>query len=284
MKTRTVIIAILFIFVIPAIQGEAQKAPAAITLPEDLTPLVGELFKGVKGAIVIYDLKNKKYARYNKERCKQRFTPCSTFKIPNTLIALETGAVSGAEYIIPWDSKKYPAKEWWGKLKWGRDHNLRSALKNSVVWYYREVALKIGQKQMDEYLSKLNYGNKDTTGGLDIFWLCSSLEISANEQVQFLTKFYQNQLGFSPETTATAKEILILDKKKTHTLSAKTGGGNSEKGKSIGWFVGYVEKNGKEKNGNVYFFALNVEGSTNAQIKDKRIELTKETLKKLAIL
>ena len=47
-------------------------------------------FKGTTGAFVLYDLKANHYVRYDAKRCRQRFSPKSTFKIPNSLIGLET--------------------------------------------------------------------------------------------------------------------------------------------------------------------------------------------------
>src|SRR5919112_46255 len=61
------------------------------------------------GAFVLYDLRKNRYLRYNEARCRERFTPFSTFKIPNSLIGLDTGVIPDAEYVIKWDAKKYPS-------------------------------------------------------------------------------------------------------------------------------------------------------------------------------
>ncbi|HUS12558.1 MAG TPA: penicillin-binding transpeptidase domain-containing protein, partial [Pyrinomonadaceae bacterium] len=101
-------------------------------------------FKGINGAFVVYDMKNDRYLRYNKTRCRQRFSPKSTFKIPNSLIGLETGVIRDAEFVIQWDREKYPPQANWNEepfVHWGKDQTLRSALKYSVLWYYRELAL-----------------------------------------------------------------------------------------------------------------------------------------------
>jgi len=75
------------------------------------------------------------------------------------------------------------------------------------------------------------------------------------------------------------KDILTLEKTAEYKLSAKTGGGPLEEGKYIGWFVGYLESKG-----NVYFFALNLEGHSFAAIRDRRINLTKQILTDLGYL
>jgi beta-lactamase class D len=170
-------------------------------------------------------------------------------------------------------------------VHWKQDHTLRSAIKYSVVWYYRELAKRVGQERMKKYVSDFGYGNQDISGGInspnlfEAFWLNSSLRISADEQIEFLKKFYAGKLPVAERSTNIVKDILVLEKTDQYTLSGKTGGGALPKGKSLGWFVGYVETKG-----NVYFFATNIEGANYAAIRDRRIELTKQILRELGHL
>ena len=129
---------------------------------------LSKYFQNTEGAFVLYDLKNDRYLRYNERRARQRFNPFSTFKIPNSLIGLETGVIKDAEFVIPWDRQKYPAQNNM-MPEWNRDQTLRSAIKYSVLWYYRELAMRVGEKRMKEWVSKLDYGNQDTSGGIDRF-------------------------------------------------------------------------------------------------------------------
>src|SRR5689334_22331825 len=69
---------------------------------------LSKFFKNTTGAFVLYDLKNNRYLRHNPARCRQRFSPYSTFKIPNSLIGLETKVIADADYLIRWDQQKYP--------------------------------------------------------------------------------------------------------------------------------------------------------------------------------
>ncbi|MGH9936293.1 MAG: class D beta-lactamase [Blastocatellia bacterium] len=239
---------------------------------------LGKYFQNTEGAFVLYDLKNDRYLRYNERRCRERFSPFSTFKIPNSLIGLETGVVKDAEFVIPWDSQKYPAQN---SLmpEWNRDQTLRSAFKYSVVWYYRELAKGVGDPRMKKWVAELGYGNQDTSGGIDRFWLQSSLRISADEQIEFLKKLYREQLPASKRSIEIVKDIMTLEKTADYKLSAKTGGGPLSEGKYIGWFVGYLEAKG-----NVYFFAINLEGDSFASIRARRINLTKQILTDLGYL
>jgi beta-lactamase class D len=245
---------------------------------QDLSPF----FKGTTGAFVLYDRNNNRYLRYNEARCRERFSPKSIFKIPNSLIGLETGVISDADFVIKWDRGKYPPQSNWNQepfIHWGRDHTLRSAIKHSVVWYYRELALRVGEPRMKKHLKALDYGNQDISGGINNFWLNGGLKISADEQVEFLKKFYAEQFPVSRRSIQIVKDILVLEKTPSYTLSAKTGGGSIAQGKYIGWFVGYLETSG-----NVYFFALNLEGASYQAIREKRIEVTKQILASLGFL
>ena len=243
---------------------------------------LSSFFKGINGAFVVYDLKNDRYVRYNEQRCRERFSPKSTFKIPNSLIGLETGVIRDAEFVIQWNREKYPPQANWNLepfVHWGKDQTLRSAIKYSVLWYYRELALQVGEQSMRKNVKAFNYGNGDTSGRVDNFWLNNVLKISADEQVEFLKAFYTGRLPVSKRSTAIVKDILVYEKAANYQLSAKTGGGAIDEGIFIGWFVGYLESNGT-----VYFFATNIEGKSYLEIRDKRIELTKQILKSLGYL
>lgn len=243
---------------------------------------LSSVFKGTKGAFVLYDMKSKRYVRYNEQRCRERFSPKSTFKIPNSLIGLETGVIRDAEFVIPWDREKYsPTTNWTPEqlVNWSKDQTLRSAIKYSVVWYYKELALRVGEQQMKKYVTAFKFGNNDISGRVDDFWLNNRLKISADEQVEFLKAFYMGRLPVSQRSTEVVKDILVFDKTPAYTLSAKTGGGPISQGVYIGWFVGYLETKG-----NVYFFATNIEGASFTEIRDKRIELTRQILRVLGYL
>jgi beta-lactamase class D len=269
-KKRVWFITVLLILTIPA---------AAIEIPTDLTKTAAPFFKDSEGALVIYDLKANTYGRYNKARCTRRFSPMSTFKIPNSLIALETGVLKDVEEIIPWDKKRDPAKEWWVKFGWAKDHTLRSAIKHSVVWFYREVARRVGRSRMQKMVDAFDYGNKDISGPIDLFWLNGTIKISADEQVEFLKRFYLGKLKVSKPSLLQVKDILVREKTEAYTFSAKTGGGAVKNGKAIGWYVGYVER-GKD----VYFFTINIDGPSYASVSGKRKKILRQVLKALSVI
>ncbi len=260
--------------------ASTQTAPAQGGVQK--TPDVSAYFKEFPAAaFVLYDVKRGTYVRHNEARCRERFSPFSTFKIPNSLIGLDTGVIPDAEFVIKWDEKKYPAfdRDTLPFSAWWQDQTLRTALKRSVVWYYRELALKVGEKRMKEYVDRLDYGNEDTSGPLNGFWLGSSLKISADEQVEFLKRLYKEELPVSKRSMKIVKEIATLEETPDYKLSGKTGGGSLAEGRFLGWFVGYLETKG-----DTYFFATEIEGPTYLSIRDDRINATKRALAGLGYL
>jgi beta-lactamase class D len=271
----------LWVWLVPALCALGASGSGKT---QDLTQFFGK----TPGAFVLYDQQSKRYIRYNEARCRERFTPFSTFKIPNSIIGLETKVITDGETSLRWEPKRIPESVNWTKppfVNWKHDHTLRSAMKDSVVWYYRELARRVGEERMRRMVAQLGYGNQDVSGVWDspnlfeAFWLNGSLRISADEQVEFLRKFYMGDLPVADRTTKIVKEILALEKTADYTLSGKTGAGMVAENRALGWFVGYVETKG-----NVCFFALNLEGPNFASIRERRIELTRQILAALGYL
>lgn len=223
------------------------------------------------GSFVLYDLNNNKYIRYNPERCKQRFIPASTFKIFNSLAAIETNAVKDENDTIKWDGVKRFYSEW------NKDMDMKHAFRYSAVWFYQELARRIGEEKMQQMISKNGYGNEDISGGIDLFWLEGGFRVSPDEQIEFLKKLHKNELKFSDRTMEIVKRIMIYEKSDDHIFRAKTGWGARFKNQ-IGWFVGYIEKDD-----NVYFFATNVESEEPGEGYVSRIEITKKILAELGL-
>lgn len=244
-----------------------------------------KVFGDTVGTLVVYDTSTHRYLRHNPQRAKARFSPCSTFKIPNTLIGLESGTAANSDHEIRWDETKYPKQPWWDTvlkplgLDWARSHTLRSAFRESVVWYYKELARAIGPERMQTQLERMDYGNRDVAGGIDQFWLMSSLRISADEQVAFLTRLYERKLGLSERTSELAESIFEIERGEGYQLSAKTGTGVGTDEPGVAWYVGSVKRDGKQ-----YHFALNVAGSTLAELARDRDRIGRGVLVELGLI
>ena len=235
--------------------------------------VIEKIFDGHTGAFILFDMQNKEYLRYNRKRCAERFLPASTFKIPNSLIGLETGIVPDENFVIKWDGIKHRNEEW------NKDHTLATAIKFSVVPYYQELARRVGRERFSGYLKRIGYGNQTIGGQIDTFWLDNSLKISADEQIDFLKRFYEYKLPFTKRSINLVKKILPEEKYPSALLKFKTGAGTKEDGKWLCWIVGYVEKKS-----NVYLFALNVEAKTYGEARELRDNLSKNILTRLKII
>lgn len=235
-------------------------------------------FGDLVATFVLLDPQRGRMVRHNPERAQTRFLPASTFKIPNTLIALETGAAAGPDFVLTRAPAIKP-KPWWPDAWRQRSHTLASALQNSVVWYYEEIARRIGEARMQAFVDQLDYGNRDISGAMDHFRLSGALRISAAEQVDFLKRFYFGELGLSERTTSITRQLLVLEETANYRLAGKTGwAGFGEEGEQVGWFVGYLERGNQ-----VYFFATNVQ-IEKPEDAARRIPATREILREMGIL
>jgi beta-lactamase class D len=223
---------------------------------------------------------------YNKERCLTRYCPASTFKVFNSLVALETAVAPDEQLVIKWDSVVRPI------TTWNKTMNMREAFKVSNVPYYQEIARRIGPDYMQHYLDTANYGNKRMGGAIDQFWLNDTLQISADEQVGFLKRLYFSELPFAERTQRIVKSMMLQEETPQYKLYYKTGWAQLP-GKQVLWIVGFIEKlehvKEHEKSMNKsdirmypYFFAQNFEVPANDTTKDWasiRINTLKSILK-----
>jgi beta-lactamase class D OXA-50 len=224
--------------------------------------------KGVQGTFALLDSATDTIIVSNEGRAKQRFIPASTFKIANSLLGLDTGAVKSVDEVLPYGGKPQRFKAW------ERDMNLRDAIKASNVPIYQELARRIGVDRMRAGVKKLGYGNMEVGNVVDRFWLDGPLAISAVEQTEFLGRLVEGKLPVSTEAMRAVKEITLLEKTESYELHGKTGWVFDAK-QQIGWWVGWTERDGK-----VYPFALNIDMKDDDDAA-KRIAIGRDCLKAL---
>jgi beta-lactamase class D len=234
----------------PATQPASAPVPRA-TREIDLKAQLGDY----DACFVLLDLARGERLVYNPARAARRFSPCSTFKIPHALIALETGVASGPDHLRKWDGHSY-----W-RAEMNRDQTLRSAVRDSVVWYFQQTAAEIGPARMQRFLDDFEYGNRDISAGQTQFWLGASLAISADEQIAFLDRLVRGALPCAPRTVDAVRALLVLSDENGYVLRGKTGTAGAPGvagGNELGWFVGYVTHGD-----DVCLFALNLSGGEN---------------------
>lgn len=230
----------------------------------------------LKGSILIFDFKNDKYYSNDFSWAKKGNLPASTFKIPNSIIALETGLIVSDSTVLKWDGEKRSMQIW------EKDLSFKEAFQLSCVPCFQELARKTGTKRMKNYLEKFGYpGMVFDSSSIDKFWLEGKSRISQFEQIEFIKKFYFSELPVSKKTENIVKNIMLVEKTENYRFSGKTGWGVRD-GRNNGWYVGFLEK--KE---NVYFFATNVIPDKNLPINDflfSRISATKDALRFLKLM
>ena len=79
-------------------------------------------FAGFTGTFVMYDPAGDKYIVYNEPQSKKRLSPCSTFKIYNSLIGLETGVLDQEDVytLFKWNGTQYSFPYWNHDHTWHR--------------------------------------------------------------------------------------------------------------------------------------------------------------------
>lgn len=229
----------------------------------------------VEGSFILYDEAKDEFTRYNARRCKKSFSPASTFKIPNSLIALEEKILQDETSMIYWNGESWPVEAW------NQDLDLQHAFRVSCVPCYIQIASKVSEEKYQQYLSEMNYGNQNPSGSENnSFWLDGNLRINQEQQIDFLRRLYHMQLSVSERSMKIVKKVLVEEKNDDFILSGKTGWNNALHAKDVGWYVGYLEKDN-----HVYYFATNIESpQANESFGKARKEITLNILKALNIM
>ena len=159
--------------------------------------------------------------------------PCSTFKLPHALVALETGVIS-----LERNRKRCAPQECHS------DHgeiDLDGAIRESCLSYFRQTARAIGAARMAEGLASLRYPAVGNLEPLDGFWLSGDLKITAEQQLAWIRRFYTEALPVQ----ARHLEVVRAATRRTGTgdwlIQGKTG--SSREG--FGWFTGQITRKGQ---------------------------------------
>lgn len=217
---------------------------------EIIVPEINQILESydVTGSVLFYDPETSTYYSNDFDWARKPCSPASTFKIPNSIIALETGVLESDTSVFRWDGA--PRRQ----AKWEKDLTLKEAFQVSCVPCYQEVARKVGHDRMRNMLDKMKYpGMVFDSTTIDNFWLEGASEITQFEQIGFLERFYFSKMPISKRTETIMKDIMIIETAGNYVLSGKSGW--TFRGEmNVGWLVGYFESKGK-----VYFFATNIE-------------------------
>jgi beta-lactamase class D len=223
---------------------------------------------GTVGTFVGYKVDDYLIIASDKVRSGEAKLPASTFKIANSLIALETGVVADPDKdIFKWDGVTRSIEAW------NKDHTLRSAIAASAVPVYQEIARRIGEERMQKYVDLLDYGNRDIGGGIDQFWLTGILRIDPVQQVDFVDRLRRGVLPVGKRSQELVRDIMPATKVGDATIRFKSGLLGAEQGKpSLGWMVGWAEKGTSQT-----VFAMNMDCKEPGQVA-ARMAVTQQCL------
>jgi len=201
----------------------------------------------------------------------RRVSPCSTFKIALSLIGFDS------EILKNENSPTWNFQEGYDDYleSWKEPQTPQSWLKHSCVWYSKVMVSHLGSEIVQKYLDAFEYGNRNISGGLTNAWLSSSLKISPREQVSFIQRMLQKDLPVSNYSVDMTKSLLLLEVLPNGwKLFGKTGLGHIKQNLEIGWFIGWIERDGQ-----CFVFAYNI-CKKKVEV-DRRIPRVKELLAKV---
>ncbi|MBT9394312.1 hypothetical protein KLP40_14160 [Hymenobacter sp. NST-14] len=236
------------LLLLPWLPASSVRQQAPTLTQRDFEPFFRR--QGVEGSFLLYDAPARQFVAYRPDRCREGFLPASTFKIPNTLIGLATGALRDTAEICRWDgiARDFP--------QWNQDMPFARALRVSAVPCYQQLARRIGVPAYHRWLRRLNYpGMVVTASTLDTFWLDGRSRITQFEQIDFLRRLQAEELPVAKAHQRAVKQLLILKKTPRYTLYGKSGWRfRSARNADSGWLVGWIERPA----GRRAFFALHV--------------------------
>lgn len=210
-------------------------------------------FKNYEGSFVLFNSNRDSWTVYDMEHATHRISPDSTYKIYDALWGLEENIITPQNSLLIWDGKDYPFEAW------NTDLTLDSAMAASANWYFQTIDERLSLTRIQNYLNKIEYGNKNIMGGLSSYWLESTLKISPVEQVELLKKLQTNNLEFHSNNLQAVKNSILLSSVNDKKLYGKTGTGRIDDKDVNGWFVGYIETTN-----NTCFFATNISANSDA--------------------
>lgn len=242
-------------------------------LRDDLEILAAMQKYDAQGTMIVSSQDDQIIYVCDSERAHTRLSPASTFKIANSIIAIEKGVLNDQYEVIKWDGQKRFLDAW------NQDQNLKSAFQSSCVWFYQELAKRIGRQEYATSLKALNYGNGLIGDDITTFWLegGGDLSITPFEQIDFLKGIYHQRFPISKRTYAILEEIMLEEEVSDYKIYSKTGAATKD-WVGHGWYIGYVTV----KN-NTWFFVTNIKIN---KIDDlpKRKAVTIALLKKKGII
>jgi beta-lactamase class D len=218
---------------------------SAATVSQDVQ---GTYFQNMNGCFLLYNMKTGVFEKViGEERCRERFSPCSTFKVPLAVIAFDAGSLKDENQVLKWDGTKNEREVA------NHDHNAKTWMRDSIVWFSQRLTPQIGEERLKKYLHAFHYGNEDMSAGITVAWLVppdaqgAALKVSAYEQLEFMKGLWSGKLAVSSRAMQITKNIMYLETSPNgFKLNGKTGSNSYADNRRIGWFVAHIDNGAKE--------------------------------------
>lgn len=184
--------------------------------------------------------------------CAGRESPASTFKVALSLMGFDSGLLVDAHTPAEPYKPEYRAM----MESWKVTTDPTNWLEDSIVWYSQVLTRRMGQERFAKYVADFAYGNGDISGdsgkdnGLTNAWLSSSLQISPQEQADFLRRMLAGRLPVSKKALDTTLALMPkFPADDGWDVAGKTGSGllrgadgKLDRDRQFGWFVGWATK------------------------------------------
>lgn len=206
-------------------------------------------FENARGCFLLLNLTTQKFEKEVGDACQERLPPCSTFKVPLSVMAFDSKVLKVEKKIYKWDGRKRMHESW------NKNHDARSWMNESVVWFSQKITPKMGEKKFKKYLKHFIYVNQDISTGIKTAWLNSpgnkegSLAVTSYEQADFMKKFWLNELPVSKRSMELIRQITFLETSPNgFKLSGKKGSNfyDEECKIQLGWFISHISNDEKE--------------------------------------
>ena len=204
--------------------------------------------RNARGSLLLSAVKGSAEYRVNNSRLETRFPPDALYFMPETLIALEAGAVPDADALESWDGEDR------GLAEWNRDQSLKTAFHWSCDWFFDRIAARTEARVTARHLKAMQFGNADIGNNQADFPSNGTLAVSSEELARFLKALYRESLPIRREYQQQLKQMMHLrDSPRGGAVYGKTAWTPDSPARHA-WFVGFVESRVK----GAWVFVLNL--------------------------
>lgn len=224
--------------------------------------------ENVEGCFTFLDNATGEIKVYNMSMDTTRYAPFETFDVLSALVLLQTGVVTDEKMTVALDSSALQY------FKGDQQANIVNAFQMNASPFFQKTVSSMGKDTLQDWITRLGYGNKVTAEPLDSFWLNNRLKISPDEQLGLLKRLYFDQLPFRKTVQASVRQMMVKENNAAYKFSYKTGEGMGDAEHRVSWVNGWIEENN-----HVYFFSSLIKDSVQkTNLSSRHLNIVKSIL------